>query len=851
MTTTESRPRHARQHSGSGNGAPRAMATLLAPAAAMFATISAATSLTGVIEGGAWLAYITVAALLVACTGLALRSLRLPTLLVGAAQALALLLLVTGAFTRNSILAVIPGPAAFAELADVLTAAFEEIKTGAPPVEGNVSILCLATIAIGIVAILVDALVVAAYAPAAAGLVLLCVYAVPSALADELLPWWTFVLGATAFTVLLAVDGSHRHRRWRNRSTPGTGVSFATVSVPAVVVAGALSAGLVAGVTITGVGTEGRLPGSNPGARTVLGGLGVNPFTSLRGMLDQGDDVPLFRVTGLGDDQRLLRAFTLDTYYPNEGWGLPDGPMPAGVPANGELPFAPGDDGSAPSREIRIEPVHWNDVWLPVFGSPRALHGLSEGWYYDRTSGSVFRERSQNPAPYVEVAALEEPTRAELRRATPTPGDVADIYTDDSRVDPRVAELARRITASADTTFDKVHAVWKYFDTANGFTYDTQTAPTADSDALADFVLNGKRGYCEQFASAMAVMLRSLDIPARVAVGFTSGYRDGDVRTITSRDAHAWVEVHFGEFGWVSFDPTPLADGRGYVPSYLDNENASGADRSNDDEAPGTQQDSSPQTPDATEERTAEQDLAAQPEQRRPVSGSMSWLGVVTAVLAVAAVVATVPPIVMARRRGGKHRPRATTGPASWLPASAVVLWGLTVALATWWGVHWVATLVLFAVAAVALTPWTLRQLQRRHRLREVEQGRGTEATDAAWRELLQECADRGIEISDNDTVRIAAQRIVQHQRLDKQAKNDLRTVVTVVERSWYSSGTEWHPREAAGFAKAFHGVLDGLTRTAPLSWQDRFLPRSILRNVRRKTDEQATGRHEKSAARG
>ncbi len=69
----------------------------------------------------------------------------------------------------------------------------------------------------------------------------------------------------------------------------------------------------------------------------------------------------------------------------------------------------------------------------------------------------------------------------------------------------------------------------------------------------------------------MAVMLRSLDIPARVAVGFTSGYRDGDVRTITSRDAHAWVEVHFGEFGWVSFDPTPLADGRGYVPSYLDN----------------------------------------------------------------------------------------------------------------------------------------------------------------------------------------------------------------------------------------------------------------------------------------
>ncbi|WP_007027692.1 transglutaminase-like domain-containing protein, partial [Saccharomonospora iraqiensis] len=333
----------------------------------------------------------------------------------------------------------------------------------------------------------------------------------------------------------------------------------------------AVVAGLVAGSTVTAVGTEGSLPGEGAG-RDVPGGLGVNPFTSLRGMLDRSGDVELFRVRGLGDEKRLLRAFTLDTYRPNEGWGLADGPMPAGVRADGALPTAPGDDGSAPHRTLRIDPVNWNDVWLPVYGSPRRLSGVADGWFYDRASGAVFRERRTRPEPYTEVAALERPTEEELRAAGTAAGDVADVYVDDSGVDPRVRGLARRLTGSEDTVFDKVEAVWRHFRPGNGFVYDTETAPATDRDALADFLFNGRRGYCEQFASSMAVLLRTLDIPSRVAVGFTSGYRDGNVRTITSRDAHAWVEVYFDGIGWVTFDPTPLSDGRGSVPPYLRSE---------------------------------------------------------------------------------------------------------------------------------------------------------------------------------------------------------------------------------------------------------------------------------------
>lgn len=830
MTTTTTPPRHARKEPSSDRGAhrPPTASTLLAPTAAMFATISAATSLTGVVQGGVWLAFAAVAALLVAFTGLALRALRVPTLLVGLGQMVVLLVLVTGSFTRSGILAIIPGPAAFAELNGVLSAAFESVRTGVPPVEDTTPILCLTTIAVGLVAVLVDTLVVAAAAPAATGLVLLCVYAVPSALADDLLPWWTFVLGATAFATLLVVDGSHRHRRWRNRPAQETRASAASLSTPVAVVAGALAAGLVAGTTVTAIGTEGSLPGSE-GERTVLGGLGVNAFTSLRGMLDQGEDVPLFRVTGL-DEPRLLRAFTLDTYRPNEGWGLPEGPMPAGVPAGGELPSAPGDDGSAPSHRIGIEPVHWNDVWLPVYGAPRALEGLSDGWYYDRTSGAVFRERRQNPAPYAETAALEEPTRAELRRTEPDPGEVDPAYTRLSHIDPRVADLAEELTASSDTTFDKVQAIWEYFGVENGFVYDTQTAPVSDSDALADFVLHGKRGYCEQFASAMAVMLRSLDIPSRVAIGFTGGYRDGDVRTITSRDAHAWVEVYFGELGWVSFDPTPLADGRGYVPSYLSDEGSSDSDPANDDEVPSTQAEEPSEAAEPSQEQV-EQDTGAQQAQQGPFSGSGAWTGVLAAVAAAAALAAAVAAIGAARKRRTAGV-KAANESAAWLPLAAVALGAVAVALLAWW-LHWALTLVLLASAALLLAPYAVRQAQRRRRLQDVERGGDVHAADAAWRELRQECIDRGLDITDTDTVRLAAQKIARGQRLDEQGKNHLRVVVTTMEQSWYGSGQHQRNRDTAGFTQAFHGVLDALHRSAPLSWRGRFLPRSVLRSAR------------------
>ncbi|UIJ63822.1 DUF3488 and transglutaminase-like domain-containing protein [Amycolatopsis acidiphila] len=800
---------------------PAWRSSVLAPVAAGVATLCASTSLTGVVGGVSWLGYVAVTVVLVACTGLALRSIRTPTPLVGLAQLVVLLLLITGVFTGSGILAIIPGPAAFTELNDVLVSAFDQIRTGLPPVDPTPPILCLVTIAMGMVAVLVDTLAVAASAPAATGLVLLCVYAVPASLSDTMLPWWTFLLGASAFAGLLAVDGNHRHRRWRNRDAPGMGASPSAAAAPVAVLALALVCGLVAGTTVTAVGTVGRLPGSGrSGQGAGSGGLGVNPFTSLRGMLDQGSTVDLFRVRGLGNDKRLLRAFTLDTYRPNQGWSLPDGPMPAGYPANQTLPAAPGDDGTGESRQIQIEPVNWVDVWLPVYGALRGLQGVDQGWYYDPGGGAVFSERKQHVQPYTEITSLAEPSKDQLESAPDRTASVPAAYTQINGVDPRVVALTQQLTAGASTTFDKASAIWRYFTAENGFTYDTRTAAATDSDALADFLLKGKRGFCEQFASAMAVMLRVLGIPTRVAVGFTTGYTDGDYRMITSQDAHAWVEVYFGQdLGWVSFDPTPRSDGRGYVPPYLQS-GSSPSDPSATDsqEVPSVSTTHVAPTgaPNAQDDGTG----ANGGQQAAGPGSAPGWTGWGALALVLLAVALTIGAF-LAPKLARRHRIR-------WLPLAAAGAWLVAVLLSAWL-IHWSLALILLVLAAAALAPAVVREVHRRRRWRAIT-GAAPGAADAAWAELLDECADRGLPIPTSDTVRAAAQKVAQQHHLDDSGQEDLRTVVGVVERSWYSPGGG---AEDPQFAPAFEGVRASLHRNAPMSWRGRLFPRSIFRRNR------------------
>ena len=104
-----------------------------------------------------------------------------------------------------------------------------------------------------------------------------------------------------------------------------------------------------------------------------------------------------------------------------------------------------------------------------------------------------------------------------------------------------------------------MQAVYGHFtDPANDFEYSLSTAPGTGGDDLADF-LRLRQGYCEQYAGAMAALVRATGVPARVVLGYTPGTAQPDgSRLVTSDDAHAWVEVYFDDLGWVPYDPTPI-----------------------------------------------------------------------------------------------------------------------------------------------------------------------------------------------------------------------------------------------------------------------------------------------------
>jgi hypothetical protein len=140
------------------------------------------------------------------------------------------------------------------------------------------------------------------------------------------------------------------------------------------------------------------------------------------------------------------------------------------------------------------------------------------------------------------------------------PPHLARLYLQLPHLDPRVAALAQKITASASSNYARAQEVEYYLKT--NFGYTLQLPGVRTPDPLAYFLFERKKGHCEYFASSMAVMLRSLGIPARVVNGFRGGeYNDLTGNYIVrERNAHSWVEAYFPEFGWASFDPTPADD---------------------------------------------------------------------------------------------------------------------------------------------------------------------------------------------------------------------------------------------------------------------------------------------------
>ncbi|MDT8862449.1 DUF3488 and transglutaminase-like domain-containing protein [Alkalihalobacillus sp. MEB130] len=155
------------------------------------------------------------------------------------------------------------------------------------------------------------------------------------------------------------------------------------------------------------------------------------------------------------------------------------------------------------------------------------------------------------------------------------PQEIRDYYTqlpDD--LPSRIRDLAMEITEGESNRYDRAKAVESYFSRAD-FRYETQDVPVPreGQDYVDQFLFETMRGYCDNFSTAMIVLLRSIDIPARWAKGFTQGELveslddSRNVYEVTNGNAHSWVEVYFPELGWVPFEPT-----RGFENTYDFNE---------------------------------------------------------------------------------------------------------------------------------------------------------------------------------------------------------------------------------------------------------------------------------------
>jgi transglutaminase-like putative cysteine protease len=223
---------------------------------------------------------------------------------------------------------------------------------------------------------------------------------------------------------------------------------------------------------------------------------------------------------------------------------------------------------------VLMEPVGTNVFFLAPWA--RNVTGDYRLLATDSSSAVYNLDPARSISRYEADSDIAAPSAAELRAAERNyPPQVAAEYLRLRQVDPRVPKLAEQITGGATNDFDKAAALEHHLRTRFGYTLELPRTPP--QDPIANFLFERKQGHCEYFASAMAVMLRTLGIPSRVVNGFHSEeFNDLTGNYIVrAKDAHSWVEAYFPGYGWQTFDPTPpgrggAAQGWGRVELYLD-----------------------------------------------------------------------------------------------------------------------------------------------------------------------------------------------------------------------------------------------------------------------------------------
>ncbi len=524
--------------------------------------------------------------LLVAVVGMLLRGMRLPAVVTALVQVLVVLLWLNhreaGALAFGGW---VPTPDSVRALLGSFHESVVASQAYAAPVPKSVpEFYPLLILAGTLTAVLIDFLAVGLRRAPLAGLPLLALYTAPVSILDGGVSWLKFGLAALSFLFLIAAEEAQRLSHWGHQIVPG-GRIFDTQTTD--VSSGPIWASArKIGLTATGLAIVVPVFVPTFSATFFGGGNGngngdgdavsiSNPMIDLKRDLTQGPDIELVRVTTTDPDPSYLRLTVLNAFDGN-AWRPATRDIPLKQRADGAITRPPGLDRTVPTKEVSATvqaSEHFKSRWLPT-PYPVASVDAPGDWRYDRsTLDFISAADNQTTAGITyRLRALDlVPSAAELADATPAP---ASVYTPNIAL-PRdlpdsVKKLAQTVTDGQRTKFEQAVALQQWFRVDGGFRYST-TRPNGNStDDLVSFLSTGKDGrvgYCEQFAAAMALMGRTLGIPSRVAVGFLRPDRIAkDTYVYSSRDLHAWPEMYFGGVGWVRFEPTPQRATS--VPSY-------------------------------------------------------------------------------------------------------------------------------------------------------------------------------------------------------------------------------------------------------------------------------------------
>lgn len=319
----------------------------------------------------------------------------------------------------------------------------------------------------------------------------------------------------------------------------------------------ALSVALVAGV----VGP--RLPGADAEALydTTSGNGGdvtevISPLVDIRSRLTNRTDTQLFVVTA--DADSYWRSSALPK-FDGRTWGLPERGLDR---ADGSIAQAAA--GSIQIRQsIRIAAL--GGSLLPAAADPIAATGsgdLRDDLRFNQDSATLVKTGNELERGDVFEVVSASPRFSPETLAAATSNDPGDpIYFDLPDDFPASVErTTREVVAGATSTYDIALTLQNWMRDEDEFEYSLEIQEGHGNNDIESFLRN-RVGYCEQFAGTYAAMMRSIGIPARVAVGFTPGENDGTGKySVLGRNAHAWPEVWFDGIGWVPFEPTP---GRG------------------------------------------------------------------------------------------------------------------------------------------------------------------------------------------------------------------------------------------------------------------------------------------------